>query len=169
MPVKPGPVGILPVPLPLPLDEPLLKILQAAFFIALLLAAAVVDLKTRAIPDGLCLAVAFTALPGITPLRLLGVLAALPLLLAACCGERQGIGGGDIKLTAAAGLALGFSRGVLGVLLGITAILLFYAAWRLARLARRRRPTAMSKTALPMAPFLALGFIIVYFLRRNPL
>ena len=122
-----------------------------------------IDIRTRTIPDGLCLAVALTALLDFSPLRLLGPLAALPLLLAACCGERQGVGGGDIKLTAAAGLVLGPLGGMLGMFLGLLATLFFFWIWNLIRIWRKKPPRAMTKTALPIGPFLALGFAAVYF------
>lgn len=166
MPVKPGPVGILPVSIPnLSLNEPLLQILQAALFVALLLAIAVVDIRTRTAPDGLCLAVALTALLRFSPIQLFGILAALPLLLAAMCGERQGIGGGDIKLAAAAGLVLGLYGGAIGLLLGLIAVVLFFAVRNLIRVCLLKKPPlAIAKTPLPMTPFLALSYIVVYFI-----
>ena len=81
--------------------------LQAVLFFCLLLAASVWDLRKRIIPDSICLLIALTGLIDFSPVNLLGVLAALPLLLAALY-KPEGIGGGDIKLTAAAGMVLGF-------------------------------------------------------------
>lgn len=151
-----------------PICEPQLHILQAALFAALLIAIAVLDIRTRVVPDGLSLAVALTALLRFSPLRLLGVIAALPLLLAAMYGERQGIGGGDIKLTAAAGLVLGLYGGMLGIFLGLCVAVLFFAAHNLLRISLLKKPPlVMSETALPMTPFLALSFGAVYFLNSG--
>ena len=127
-------------------------LLQAAFFIALLGIAAVTDIRARIIPDSVCALVALTGLIDFSPVRLFGILAALPLLIAALC-KQDSIGGGDIKLTAAAGLVLGFWGGIAGLSIGLAAMLLFFAAGK-----GRRRIEA----ALPMAPFLSLGFIAVH-------
>lgn len=155
----------LPGPLPnLSLNEPLLQILQAVLFVALLLSVAVIDVRTRIIPNGLCLTVALTALLHFSPTQLLGVLSALPLLLAACCGGRQGIGGGDIKLTAAAGAVLGLYGGMLGLSLGLAATLIFFGLRNLVRIGRKKPPQSMANTALSLGPFLALGFLITYFI-----
>ena len=67
--------------------------LQAVLFFCLLLAASVWDLRKRIIPDSICLFIALTGLINFSPVRLWGVLAALPLLIAALC-KPEGIGGG---------------------------------------------------------------------------
>ena len=91
----------------------------------MLLAGSVWDIRKRIIPDSICLFIALTGLMDFSPVRLWGVLAALPLLIAALC-KPEGIGGGDIKLTAAAGMVLGFGGCTSGLLLGLTASLFFY-------------------------------------------
>ncbi len=134
--------------------------LQAVLFFCLLLAASVWDLRKRIIPDSICLFIALTGLINFSPVRLWGVLAALPLLIAALC-KPEGIGGGDIKLTAAAGIVLGFWGCSAGLLLGLTASLLFYLTNQLIRRLCRLEPQKASQVALPMAPFLSLGFLAV--------
>ena len=134
--------------------------LQAVLFFCVLLAASVWDLRKRIIPDSICLLIALTGLMNFSPVRLLGVLAALPLLIAALC-KPEGIGGGDIKLTAAAGIVLGFWGCTAGLLLGLMASLLFYLTNRLIRRLRKLEPQKASQAALPMAPFLSLGFFAV--------
>ena len=64
---------------------------QGGFFIALLLAAKF-DIRKRIIPDAICLAVALTGFIFFEPIKLLGILAALPFLLAALFFG--GMGGG---------------------------------------------------------------------------
>lgn len=151
------PVGVLPVPLPE--LSPLL--LQAALFIALLAAASAIDVHKRIIPNTLCALIAGAGLLQFSPARLLGVLAALPLLIAAM-RKPGSMGGGDIKLTAAAGLVLGLGGGLAGLALGLALALLFYGARQLqARLERKGRTVPAS---LPLAPLLSLGFVTVYFL-----
>ena len=134
--------------------------LQAVLFFCLLLAASVWDLRKRIIPDSLCLLIALTGLINFSPVRLWGVLAALPLLIAALC-KPEGIGGGDIKLTAAAGRVLGFGGCTAGLLLGLTASLFFYLINQLIRRLRKLEPQKASQASLPMAPFLSLGFLAV--------
>lgn len=151
------PVGVLPVPLP----EPSPLLLQAALFIALLLAASILDCRTRLIPNTLCALIGAAGLLQFSPARLPGVLAALPLLIAAM-GKPGSMGGGDIKLTAAAGLVLGLGGGLAGLFLGLALALMFHGALRVrARLCRKARTLPAS---LPLAPFLSLGFAAVYFL-----
>ena len=60
-----------------------LAVFQAVFFIALLCAASVTDLTKRIIPNWLCLGIAGVSIIGFTPVKLLGILIALPFLLAA--------------------------------------------------------------------------------------
>lgn len=134
--------------------------LQAVLFFCLLLAASVWDLRKRIIPDSICLLIALTGLITFSPVNLLGILAALPLLIAALC-KPEGIGGGDIKLTAAAGTVMGFGGCTAGLLLGLTASLFFYLISQLIRRHRRLEPQKASQVALPMAPFLSLGFLAV--------
>ena len=140
------------------------SIAQAVLFFCLLLAASVWDIRKRIIPDSICLLIALTGLIDFSPVNLLGVLAALPLLLAALY-KPEGIGGGDIKLTAAAGMVLGFVGCTDGLLLGLTASLFFYLTNQLIRRLRKLEPQKASQAALPMAPFLSLGFLAVTIFR----
>ena len=136
------------------------RIAQAVLFFCLLLAASVWDLRKRIIPDSICLLIALTGLIDFSPVNLLGVLAALPLLIAALC-KPEGIGGGDIKLTAAAGIVMGFGRCTAGLLLGLMASLFFYLIEQIVRRLRKLEPQKAAQAALPMAPFLFLGFLAV--------
>lgn len=98
-------------------------LLQGGLFIALLLAATIFDIRKRIIPDTICLLIAMTGFILIEPIKLLGILAALPFLLAALFFG--GMGGGDIKLMAASGIVLGITGGIAASVLGLTAMLLF--------------------------------------------
>ncbi|ETA81743.1 prepilin peptidase [Youngiibacter fragilis] len=136
------------------------SIAGAVLFFCLLLAASVWDLRKRIIPDSICLLIALTGLMDFSPVRLWGALAALPLLIAALC-KPEGIGGGDIKLTAAAGIVLGFWGCTVGLLLGLTASLFFYLTNQLIKRLCKLEPQKASQASLPMAPFLSLGFFAV--------
>ena len=156
------PVGVLPLPLPSE-PFPLPEVLQAGFFVVLLLAASILDCRRRIIPNSICVLVAAAGLISFSPARLLGPLAALPLLIAAM-GREGSMGGGDIKLTAAAGLVLGFQGGLWGLALGLALAVLFHGARTLIRRLRGEKTAAIHRAALPLAPFLSIGFTTLFIL-----
>ncbi len=131
---------------------------QGGFFIILLLTVSIFDIRKRMIPDTVCLLIALTGLISFQPVKLFGILTALPLLLAAILWG--GMGGGDIKLTAAAGIVLGFQRGMTAMVIGLTALLLFYFFYFIIQSLRGRE----RQKAFPLAPFLSVGCIAAYFM-----
>lgn len=131
--------------------ESCLRVMQATMFVLLLLIAAWVDYRKRIIPDTLNIGIALSALLCFSPENLLGVFVAVPFLIAAMKG---GMGGGDVKLTGACGLVLGVCPTLFGCVAGLALMLCFCACCK--RIGQPRK-------AYPMAPFLAVGFIIVYF------
>ncbi len=124
--------------------------LQAVVFFSLLLAASISDLRRRIIPDSINLGIVLTALLCFSPVKILGVFAALPFLVAALKG---GMGGGDVKLVAASGLVLGFYKTLFGCVTGLCILFIFAAGG--VSIWRHRR-------AYPMAPFLMAGFLAGY-------
>lgn len=132
--------------------------MQGGLFIALLLAASLWDLRRRIIPNTLCLCIALTALLAFEPMKLFGILAAVPFLLAALIWN--GMGGGDIKLMAAAGLVLGLQKGIAAIIMGLTGMLAFHAICFIVQKLRGRD----APKAYPLAPFLSLGCLAAYFL-----
>lgn len=105
--------------------------IRLAFFFSALSLAAVMDMRTRTIPDWLVVLVALTSmLPPGQP-NLLGVLAGLPLLLAGI--TIGGIGGGDVKLMGACGLVLGASQALTGLFLALCLLVLWHAAGNMGR------------------------------------
>ncbi|WP_312943080.1 MULTISPECIES: A24 family peptidase [Bacillota] len=135
-----------------------LAVFQAVFFIALLCAASVTDLTKCIVPNWLCLGIAGVSIIGFTPVKLLGILIALPFLLAAVFFG--GMGGGDIKLMAACGLVLGLSKGLLAAMSGLSLLLLYAALYRIVCRVQRREV----KKAFPLAPFLSAGCLLAYFI-----
>jgi len=133
-------------------------LLQGGLFIALLLAATIFDIRKRIIPDTICLLIVMTGFILFEPIKLLGILAALPFLLAVLFFG--GMGGGDIKLMAASGIVLGITGGIAAAVLGLTAMLLFYAAYSTVQRLRNRE----YQKSFPLAPFLAIGCIAIYFM-----
>lgn len=133
-------------------------LLQGGIFAVLLLVASISDIRTRDIPDTLCLLVFLTGFICFEPIKLFGILAALPLLLAAMLWG--GMGGGDIKCMAAAGFVLGFQKCMAALIIGLTAMLLFYTVYYVIQKLRKRE----RKQALPLVPFLSAGCIAAYFI-----
>lgn len=125
--------------------------LRYILFCALLIIAGVFDGMTREIPDCLHLLIAIVGLIGFQPVpALLGfVLVPLPFLIAALKTEKMG--GGDVKLMAACGFALGVTGGVWMMIWGLILALLWNAAF------------GRGKNSFPLAPFLAAGGFLVMF------
>jgi leader peptidase (prepilin peptidase) / N-methyltransferase len=128
-----------------------------ASLLALLGAVTVTDLRWRLVPDGALMAALGLALPlcalddpAALPARLLAALGAGAFLLAAALIRPDGMGLGDVKLSAVLGVYLG--PGV------IEALLVAFMTGSLAGLAMVARHgwEARSRT-IPFAPFLALG------------
>lgn len=138
-------------------------IASAVLFSCLLLAASLWDVRKRVIPDTICAAIALAGLLTFTPGKLAGILLGLPLLIAALVKE-GGMGGGDVKLAAASGLVLGLPAGCAGLVLGLSAVLVWHFAARGLRRLRGRPVPPVDAAALPLAPFLSAGFIAATFL-----
>jgi leader peptidase (prepilin peptidase)/N-methyltransferase len=141
---------------------------QAALFCCLLLAASVWDLRKRIVPDTLCVLIFCLGLRTLAPDKLSGVLLALPLLIAALVKE-GGMGGGDIKLTAAAGFVMGLPAGTVGLILGLTAVLGYDLLRKGIRKLKKTEAPAAGEHVLPLAPFLSAGFIAAYIMNLGGL
>lgn len=132
--------------------------MQMFLFSVLLIAASVFDLNRRIIPDFLCCLIFLTGLLTFTPVKLLGILSALPLLAAALIKE-GGMGGGDIKLTAASGFVLGLPIGCAGLMIGLSSVLVWYLVRKGICKWKQVPVQAPEIQTVPLAPFLSLGFI----------
>ena len=131
---------------------------QAVFFIALLCSASAIDFAKRIIPNWISIAIATVSILDFTPVKVLGILVALPFLAAAIfCG---GMGGGDIKLMAACGLVLGLPKGLLAATAGLSLLLLYVAVYRIICKVQGRE----AQNAFPLAPFLSAGCLLAYFI-----
>lgn len=135
--------------------------IRLALFFLVLSLAAVSDIRKRMIPDWMPLLIARVSLLPTEPVYLTGLLVALPLLVAGI--TVGGIGGGDIKLTGACGLVLGFERTLAGLLMALSFLLLFHAARQCVRKIRKVNCAAEKEQAYPLVPFLLLGIVISVF------
>ncbi|KXL53574.1 MAG: prepilin peptidase [Clostridium argentinense] len=136
------------------------SILQGVLFSSLLLVASYTDIKRREIPDTVCVLLVLTGFLKFSFQNLLGIFVALPFLIAAMFKEKS-IGGGDIKLTATVGFVLGFWKGIYGLIIGLTLLILFYIMLRILLIIRKKQ--VAKNLSMPLAPFLGIGFLIMYF------
>ena len=138
-----------------------LLLCELALFLAGLLIAAVSDAKSREIPNaapllllaagGLTLALTPTASALLS--ALFGAfLGGFPLLMLALFNHS--IGGGDVKLAASAGLALGWLGSYIALLVGLAGFMLYGG---LKCVGKRKTPEKAAKTAFPFAPAYAVG------------
>ena len=129
-------------------------------FLTMLAAVTLTDLEQRIIPNKillvgaiLCVAIAAPTDPGGLPERAIAAVAAGGLLFLVALAYPQGMGLGDVKLTATMGLFLG--RAV------APAILIALLAGSIVGLALiARHGSKARKMAIPFGPFLALGGVV---------
>lgn len=146
---------------------------------SILIAIFVYDLRHKIIPDGLVYTLIAISLFKTLLLNNFyflslfstGVLVmSLPLFLLWLISSGKWMGFGDVKLTLALGLLLGFWDGVgaltlsfwLGAIIGLILVLLL-------KLLSHKSKNLTIKSEIPFAPFLILGFAIVFFTNFNPL
>lgn len=137
-------------------------IVKGVLFAALLLAAAVWDMKKREIPDLVPLALLPVGCIGISlsslPALLGAVLTALPYLIAAVAVKRGGfsIGGGDIKLMAGCGFVLGVWGGIMQSIVSLMAAVIAGAVIAAVKKKKYR------EVQIPLAPCFCAGGILAY-------
>ena len=136
------------------------------FFCTLALASAA-DLRRQLIPNTFCILTAVAGLIAISPARfvgqILGPLAALPFLgVALIFPDRAG--GGDIKFVASVGFVLGLLPTLWGGILGLSLAIVYAAARACIEKHCAATPTPIGQIAIPLAPFLSIGFAIFYVL-----
>lgn len=127
------------------------------FFLALSLAAAS-DLRSRTIPDWMCCLIAAAGLIPPGQPCWTGMAVCLPFLAAGIMAG--GIGGGDIKLTAACGVVLGFQRAFTGQLLALCLLLAWHGICRAADKTGKKETETGRGQAYPLVPFLLAGMLI---------
>lgn len=126
------------------------------FFLALCLAA-VFDMKKRIVPDWIpCFVAVISLIPPGQP-GFLGLLACLPLFIAGITAG--GIGGGDVKLTAACGLVLGFAKAFTGLLAALCLLLIWHGVCIGAGKIMKKETEMGKEQAYPLVPFLWIGML----------
>lgn len=130
-----------------------LQTIKGVILSLILLYAAISDIRTRECSDYLSVMLLISAfidcsIPAIIPTAAVTVIFALLILL---IGKSK-IGGADIKLMAAAMIALGIQRGLAGLTIGLTAAVIVNLCKK-----NKQQP-------FPLVPYLAGGFILSIFL-----
>ena len=107
-----------------------IHIVQSVVFIMLLTYAAMIDLKTRTIPDHIHVLIILIGLIGLEPISaVLGLmLVPLPYFIMALLKENS-IGGGDIKLMGACGFYLGLQAGYVASILGLMLAIIIHFSY----------------------------------------
>lgn len=139
-------------------------VIQAILFTALLIYAAVKDVQTREISPYLCIGIACLSLLDFHSENLLGL--GIPVILWACatwiCPEQ--LGGGDIKLTTAVSVLIGFTATAYGIIISLILELLIFQ-----QIKTKLTKQGARNYAMPLAPFLAVGFLTTYFMKLGGL
>lgn len=131
-----------------------IHIVQLAIFSMILIYAAIIDLKTRIIPDHipvLIILIRLIDMEHISPVLGL-VLVPLPYFIMALLKENS-IGGGDIKLMGACGFYLGLQAGYVASILGLLFAIITHLACGV--ISNKK----MNKS-IPLAPYLGTGCLI---------
>jgi len=136
--------------------------LKGILFAALLIMAAVFDLRRREIPNAIPVLILIAGLWGIKPIpAVLGlVITGVPYLFAALLFRRRegfAIGGGDIKLMAACGFVLGAWGGIFQSIISLTLALI--AGLIICLFSKGKK---LNTVTLPLAPFFCAGGIFSY-------
>lgn len=141
-----------------------LRGVQAGLFLCLLLAASVIDLRFRRIPDRLQAAIAALTFLCFSPINLIGLFAAFPYLVIALFFQgMDGMGGGDIKLAAATGMVLGFPASLTASMIGLGSFVLYGGGYTM----MKRIHGQKEKTAFPVGPFLSFGAACAYIMKME--
>jgi leader peptidase (prepilin peptidase)/N-methyltransferase len=134
-------------------------IIKGLLFAALLIYAAVTDIKRREIENFVPVSILIISLIGTGGYFWGAVITALPFLIPVIF-KSGSVGGGDIKLMFACGAVLGVWGG-----LGQTIIALSLVAVFSLGILIKKGFTACKKTAIPLAPFLCVGGIASYIIK----
>lgn len=134
--------------------------IKGILFCLILVLSSYSDIKTRESDDSLAVMVALTAFIGrevsdIPAMLLSAVLITLPMLLIAIVCKGKAIGGADVKLSAACAFMLGITRGLAGLITGLTIGILVNLIIQIKK---------NKAEGFPLIPYLAAGFMAAYFI-----
>lgn len=138
----------------------LTPIIKGLLFSALLVYAAVSDIKKREIDDWVSVSVLVISLIGTGGSFWGAVLTALPFFIPALVKDGS-IGGGDIKLMFACGAVLGVWGGLAQTVISLSLVAVFSFGILI-----KKGCKACKSTAIPLAPFVCVGGILSFIMYR---
>ena len=131
--------------------------IRLAFLFSALSLAAVMDMRTRTIPDWLVVLVALTSmLPPGQP----NFWEFLQDSAAPCRDYHRRNRRRDVKLMGACGLVLGASQALTGLFLALCLLVLWHAAGNMGRKKEQKETKEEKEQAYPLVPFLFAGMLI---------
>lgn len=131
-------------------DDPI-WILKGCIFVQTLILIGYLDSKTRRIPDLLLLPIVLCGLIRFDSSAAILGMTVIPVVMLIFAITIGGIGGGDIKLTAACGFVLGFWDLIPAVIIAFSLSTLTYLIFKWDK-----------DSGCPMAPYISLGCFIIY-------
>lgn len=141
-------------------------IAQAVLFFFLMILVSVQDIKKREISPMYCTVIALSSVFDFKTENLLGLGIAFILWVCAAFICPNTLGGGDIKLTAAVSLVLGFVATAYGIIIAFTLELICFSVIKNQKKLSKQEAKNYS---LPLAPFLSIGFLTTYFMHLGGL
>ena len=151
------------------LDQSIPQAMISALFTTALAVIAIVDFEHLVIPDSMVITIAILSIPGFAmqlspdwPDRLIGGFATgaffyLLAVLSEKILKKEGMGGGDIKLVAAAGLVLGWQLSALAIGLSAVVALIMIVLMKLTGFKLN------AEKQLPFAPALAVAMAVCHY------
>lgn len=131
------------------------KAIQGIIFSHFLLISSYSDIKTRECDDYLSVMILITAFIGIEltaiPSMFIAAMFTAGIFLLVVLTVSDGIGGADIKLASASVFLLGFSRGIIGLIVGLLLAIIVNLI-------------KSKKSGFPMVPYLTAAFIPAFFI-----
>lgn len=133
---------------------------RGMIFCLILVLSSYSDIKIREADDYLHIMIGLTALIGAEisniPAMTLGAAAlSIPMIIIAAFSKGAGVGGADIKLSAACGFLLGIEKGIAGLVLGLFLSIVINLI--IQRIKKRA-------DGFPLIPYLAAGYMAAYFI-----
>lgn len=122
--------------------------------------ASISDIKTRLIPDKICVAIALSGLINFNLINIFGIVIAIPFFIAAVLTGEECMGGGDIKIIAAMGFALGYTTLLKCIYTLFIVLGMFMVIKRIAQ--------GNCHFAVPLIPFLTISYIIAIIMEVLP-
>lgn len=137
-----------------------MELLKGIILLQILLYASVSDIQTHEVKDFVSVLIFITGFIGVTisgiPMMFLGGLAIGGMLLICALISKNRLGGADVKLSAACAFLIGFSKSIVGLVIGLLLAIICNIYFS--------HKNKTKGKAFPLVPYLSLGFMAMYFI-----